>query len=167
MMQAGIPIARALATLGSQTKNPTFRKALDDIASNVESGMSVSDAFSAHPYIFNDLYLGMIKAGETGGNLAEMLLSISQQIQKEKNLKDNIKSAVRYPITVLCFAVIVLIAMLVFLVPVFESYFSQNAEIPEITKLIINISRSLRVNWLLWIIAILILGVAVVFSLKN
>jgi len=167
MLNVGIPITRALVTLRNQIKNSTFRNALDDIISNVEGGMSLTRAFSNHPYIFNDLYLGMIGAGEVGGNLEEVLLRISEQMQKEKTLRDNVKSATRYPIAVLCFAIFILIIMLIFLVPIFENFFSENAEIPAITKWVINLSESMRFYWYIWLIIMLALTVGIIYYIKT
>lgn len=167
MMEAGIPIARALITLGSQIKNPVFRSAIEDIAANVEGGTAVSEAFSLHPNIFNQLYLGMISAGEAGGNLEETLIRISVQTQREKTLKDNIKSAVRYPIGVLFFATLILIAMLIFFVPIFEKFFTENMQIPMLTKCLIVLSRSMRYNWYLWLAVLSLLAISIVYYTKS
>src|SRR5690606_22915098 len=86
MIGAGIPIARAIVTMSQQTTNPTLREALEDIAYNIEGGMSLSDAFSAHPHIFSNLYIAMIHAGEVGGILEHSLLRLADQLQKEKFL---------------------------------------------------------------------------------
>lgn len=167
MLNAGIPITRALYTLSKQTSNPTFRKVLEDITSNIESGISVSAAFGAYPTIFNDLYIGMIKAGEVGGNLGETLARLASQMQKEKTLKDNIRSATIYPISVILFSAVILLAMLVFLVPIFEGFFPENLEIPWITKAIVFLSHSIRGYWYLWLIIVLSLVGTVSIYLKT
>ncbi|HPO77835.1 MAG TPA: type II secretion system F family protein, partial [Thermoclostridium caenicola] len=97
MLSAGIPVTRALFTLSRQAENPTLRNALETISKNVEGGMGLADAFSAFPDIFSKLYVSMLKAGEIGGNLENTLLRLSDQLQKEKQVKDNIKSATSYP----------------------------------------------------------------------
>ncbi|HZJ82483.1 MAG TPA: type II secretion system F family protein [Clostridia bacterium] len=153
MLNAGIPITRALFTLSEQTNNPSFRKALDDIAKKVESGTSISEAFAGYPLIFNDMYLGMIKAGEMGGTLGETLVRLSDQMQKEKILKDNIRSATVYPVSVVSFAILILIAMLVFLVPIFQGFFPEDADVPGATKVVIALSVSIRSYWYIWLMA--------------
>lgn len=167
MMEAGIPIARALATLSSQIKNPAFRNAIEVIAAEVEGGTSVSEAFSQHPHIFNKLYLGMIRAGEAGGNLEESLIRISEHTQKEKSLRDNIKSAVRYPIGVLLFATFILIVMLIFFIPIFENLFPGDMPIPLLTKGLIVLSRSIRNYWYLWLAILSLLAISIVHYIKS
>lgn len=157
MLNAGIPISRTLFTLCRQTENPTFRNALENITENIESGSSVSDAFSLYPLIFDDLYLGMIKAGEIGGNLGETISRLANQMQKEKVLKDSIKSATVYPISVAIFSIVILLAMLIFLVPVFEGFFPDGIEIPYASKVIISLSQSIRTYWYLWLSAVLVI----------
>lgn len=151
MLNAGIPITRALFTLSEQASNPTLKKALETIAANVESGMSISNAFGEFPSIFDQMYLGMIRAGEVGGTLGDTLIRLSDQMQKDKLLKDSIKSATIYPIAVVSFSILMLIAMLIFLVPVFQGFFPEDLDIPLATQLIISLSESLRGFWFLWI----------------
>lgn len=91
MLGAGIPVTRAISTLSRQSENPTLKNALEDIARNIEGGMSLTDAFSAYPKIFPKIYVSMLRAGEVGGKLENTLLRLSDQLQKEKQLKDNIK----------------------------------------------------------------------------
>ena len=149
MLNAGIPITRALFTLSEQASNPTLKKALGTIAANIESGMSIINAFNEYPSIFDQMYLGMIRAGEVGGTLGDTLVRLSDQMQKDKLLKDNIRSATMYPTAVVSFAILMLIAMLIFMVPIFQGFFPENIELPLITQLIINLSESLRSYWFL------------------
>lgn len=121
MIGAGIPVTRAIATIAKQTKNPSFRKALEAIAANVESGMNLTDSFSGFPHIFDDLYVNLIESGEIGGMLEGSLLRIAEQLQKDKSLRDSIKSATFYPKMVMGFAVMVSVGMLMFLVPTFNN----------------------------------------------
>lgn len=167
MLNAGIPITRALYTLSKQTPNSTFRKVLEDITSNIESGMSVSAAFGAHPAVFNDLYIGMIKAAEVGGNLGETLSRLASQMQKEKTLKDNIRSATIYPISVVLFSAVILLTMLVFLVPIFEGFFQENMEMPFLTKAIILLSHSIRGYWYIWLLGLLIIAGTISIYFKT
>jgi type IV pilus assembly protein PilC len=155
MLKAGIPITRALHTLSRQTSNSTFRIALENISRNVEGGMNLTDAFGAYPKIFSDLFISMIRAGELGGILDDSLLRLSDQLQKDKTLQDNIRSATFYPRIVLCFAMLMLTGMLVFLVPIFQKFIPANAKIPALTTFIFSVSNSLRSYWYIWILVII------------
>lgn len=154
MLSAGIPVTRALLTLSQQVENTMLKNALTNIHSNVEGGMNLTEAFSLYRYIFNDLYISMINAGETGGMLENSLLRLSEQLQKEKVLKDEVKSAISYPRTIGIFAVVMFIAMVVFLVPVFQKFIPETADIPVITQFVFNLSASLRNYYYIWIASI-------------
>lgn len=164
MIGAGIPVTRAISTLSKQSENPTLRSALESIARNVEGGMNLTDAFSAYPHIFSDLYISMIRAGEVGGMLENSLLRLSDQLQKEKVLKDEIKSATSYPKTIGIFALAIFVAMLVFLVPVFQGSIPTGTEINSITQFIFDASASLRNNPLIWLLVVaVIVGSFIIF----
>ncbi|MDX1359473.1 MAG: type II secretion system F family protein, partial [Clostridia bacterium] len=157
MIGAGIPVTRAISTIAKQTRNPSFRKALETIASNVESGMNLTDSFSGFPHIFDDLFISLIESGEIGGMLEGSLLRIAEQLQKDKSLRDSIRSATFYPKMVLGFAVIVMIGMLLFLVPTFKGMVSGDAKIPGITAVVFNLSDSLRAYWYWYIVGAVVL----------
>lgn len=164
MIGSGIPVTRAINTLSKQSENPTLRSALENIARNVEGGMNLTDAFSAYPHIFSDLYISMIRAGEVGGMLENSLLRLSEQLQKEKILKDEVKSAISYPRVIGIFALLIFVAMLVFLVPIFQGSVPQNVEINAITQFIFDMSASLRNNYIVWILVVIaIVAVLIVF----
>lgn len=154
MLAAGIPVTRALLTLSQQAENKMLKEALETIHSNVEGGMNLTEAFSLYPHIFNDLYISMINAGETGGMLETSLLRLSEQLQKEKVLRDEVKSAISYPRTIAIFALVMFVAMVVFLVPVFQKFIPETSDIPAITQLIFNLSASWRNYYYIWIAAI-------------
>ena len=163
MISAGIPITRSLYTLSRQAANATFKAALENIAKNVEDGMNITDAFGAYPKIFPDIYLAMIKTGELGGILETTLLRLSAQLQKEKQLRDNIKSATFYPRILMGFAVLMFVAMLVFMVPIFRANIPAGTEIPGVTQMIFSLSDSVRERWYYWLLSIL----AVVFGIAS
>ena len=167
MISAGVPVTRALATLAKQTTNPTLAAAIVDISENVESGMPLSDAFAMYPKIFDDLFVAMIATGEVGGILEQSLISLANQLQKNKALKDNIKSAVSYPKNIGIFAIILLIMMLAFMVPIFQKMIPAKTELNGLTQFIFNASTSLRTQWYLWILVAAILIVALRFIIKS
>jgi len=167
MISAGVPVTRALATLAKQTTNPTLAAAIVDISENVESGMPLSDAFALYPKIFDDLFVAMIATGEVGGILEQSLISLANQLQKNKALKDNIKSAVSYPKNIGIFAIILLIMMLAFMVPIFQKMIPAKTELNGLTQFIFNASTSLRTQWYLWILVAVVLIVALRFIIKS
>ncbi|MGI6084348.1 MAG: type II secretion system F family protein [Acetivibrionales bacterium] len=167
MIGAGIPVTRAINTLSKQSENPTLRSALDNIARNVEGGMNLTDAFSSYPKIFSKLYISMIQAGEIGGMLENSLLRLSEQLQKEKTINDEIKSATSYPKIIGIFALVIYVVMLVFLVPIFKSAIPGDIELNAITRFIFNMSESIRTKPLIWIGAIALIVAAFVGFFKS
>lgn len=152
MLSAGVPITRALNTLAKQTENGKFADAIETISSNVEGGMPLSDAFAEFPKIFSPLFIAMIAAGETGGIMEQSLVSLADQMQKEKNLQKNIKSAFSYPRTVGIMAVVILIAMLYFMVPTFKNMMTDGMELNPLSQFIFDASDSLIENTGTWIL---------------
>lgn len=157
MLSAGIPITRAIITLSRQTQNKTLALALGSISEDIESGMTLTESFAKYPKIFNNLYISMIKAGETGGLLETTLMRLSNQLHKDKKLRDDIKSATAYPKMVGIFAVVIFIAMLVFLVPTFEKFIPNPENIPAVSAFIFGVSKSIRTYYYIWIAVILLL----------
>ncbi len=147
MISSGIPLTRALYTLSKQVTNKTLSAALTEIGRNVEGGVSFSEALGGYPNIFSDLYVNMVSAGEAGGTLEATLTRLSTQLQKDKELRDNVKSALFYPVAVLAFAFIILIGMLVFLVPIFVGFFPPDVVLPLPTRLIVGVSDLVMAYW--------------------
>lgn len=160
MINSGIPLTRALHTLSKQVTNNSLSHALAEIAQNVEGGVSFSEALKVYPQIFSSLYVNMVKAGETGGSLEITLNRLSNQLQKAKELRDNIKSATFYPIAVLAFAVIILFGMLFFLVPIFVGFFPADTVLPLPTRIIIAVSNFLIAYWFIVIPLMIFLVIA-------
>ncbi|MGI6124456.1 MAG: type II secretion system F family protein [Acetivibrionales bacterium] len=167
MIGAGIPVTRAINTLSKQSENPTLRSALGNIARNVESGMNLTDAFSAYPKIFSKLYISMIQSGEIGGMLEKSLLRLSEQLQKEKVINDEIKSATSYPKVIGIFAFVIYIVMLVALVPIFQKAIPADLEVNALTQMIFNMSESIRSKPLIWIGVIILIIAAFVGFFKS
>lgn len=167
MISAGVPVTRALSTLAKQATNPTLAAAIVDISENVESGMPLSDAFAMYPKIFDGLFVAMIATGEVGGILEQSLISLANQLQKNKALQDNIKSAVSYPKNIGIFAVVLLIVMLAFMVPIFQDMIPAGTELNGLTQFIFNASGSLRTQWYLWILVVAIIIVVLRAIIKS
>ena len=168
MLSAGVPVTRALSTLAKQTDNGKFADTIETIAKNVEGGMPLSDAFAEYPKIFSALFIAMIASGETGGIMEQSLVSLADQMQKEKNLQKNIKSAFSYPRSVGIMAVVILIAMLYFMVPMFKKMMTADTELNALSAFIFNASDSLRENTMTWILVagVIVGGIIVIMKSK-
>jgi len=150
MVNSGLPILRALAILADQTESKELAKVLGEVRTDVEQGLSLSAAMGKHPRAFNTLFISMVKAGETGGVLDDVLLSLADQIEKEVELRRKIKSAMTYPIVVVCLVLLILGAMLLFIVPQFVTiYESLDSELPLPTQILLSISGAFRSYWYL------------------
>lgn len=147
MIDSGIPLTRALYTLSRQVTNKTLSAAVTDIARNVEGGASFSEALKGYPKIFTSIFVNMVEAGEAGGTLERTLSRLSMQLQKDKELMDSVRSATFYPIAVLAFAIFILFAMLLFLVPIFVGFFPEGSQLPLPTRIIIGASDLLFNFW--------------------
>src|SRR5206468_692258 len=123
MVSSGMSMLRALYVLEEQQDNPKLKDAFSQVRKDVEAGLALSDALGRHPDIFNELYIAMVKAGETGGILEETLHRVADQLEKDASLRRQIKSAMVYPIVIISFATIVVLALVAFLIPVFEGVF--------------------------------------------
>lgn len=165
MLSAGVPITRALMTLSRQTENPRFADVIETIAQDIEGGTPMSQAFAKYPKVFSELFVAMVAAGETGGIMEQALRSLADQLQKEKNLQKNIKSAYSYPRTVGIMAIAILILMLVFMVPIFKKMMNSSVELTGISKFVFGVSDSMRTEPFKWIIpAVLIVGGIIGFT---
>ncbi|MDQ3741360.1 MAG: type II secretion system F family protein [Actinomycetota bacterium] len=116
MVSSGMTILKALYVLESQTESKPLADTLTKVRKDVEAGLPLSDALERHPKVFNQLFVAMTRAGETGGMLEEALLRVADQIESEDSLRRQVKSAMVYPGVIMSFAAIVLIALMVFLV---------------------------------------------------
>lgn len=167
MLSAGVPVTRALTTLSKQCANPRLGNIMEEIAKSVEGGMPLSDAFAQYPKIFSPLFIAMIASGEAGGIMEQSLVSLADMLQKEKNLQKNIKSAYSYPRSVMIMAVVLLIAMLWFMVPLFKNMMKKGTEVEGISKFIFGVSDSLREDTGTWILVAAIIGGVVFAFIKS
>jgi len=148
MVNSGLPILRALAILSDQTESSELKKVLTQVRVDVEQGASLSGAMSKHPKAFNDLFIAMVKSGETGGVLDSVLLRLADIIEKEVELRRKIKSAMTYPIAVVALVVLLMSAMLLFVVPQFQSiYASLGGTLPLPTRVLLGVSKVVRSFW--------------------
>jgi|TARA_B110000971_G_scaffold62462_1_gene63876 type IV pilus assembly protein PilC len=158
MMKAGLAIVPALEMLQVQNENPSFSPIIEELLLQINAGVPLSQCLERHPALFDNVYVNLIKAGEASGNLDTFLDRITFSLEKSIKIKKAIKSAMMYPIILLCVAFSVVGVMMVFVVPVFVDIFGEaGIELPAATKIVMHISDFLR-SW----VAIIFFGGLVV-----
>ena len=148
MIEAGVSVVAAFATLEQQTEDKYLREVISEMRADVESGLILSKALARHPKVFSRLFVSMVAAGESSGTLDIVLDRVATQIEKDTKLRRRVKGAMVYPAVVISFASIVLVFMLMFIVPVFQNVFSElNGNLPKPTQIVITLSNLLRNYW--------------------
>ncbi len=156
MINSGLSLTKSLNILAEQTDNPTLAETISEIQKDVEAGQTLSDAIGKHDSIFSSLFINMVKAGETGGVLDDVLLRVAEHHESEVSLKAKIKSAMTYPIVMFAMSMIILFAMLTFVVPVFVGMFeSLGGDLPLPTKVLVVTSDFIRGFWYLLIAGVM------------
>ena len=160
MVNAGLPILRCVAVLADQTESPELAKVLRKVRTDVEQGTSLTAALARHPKTFSNLFVAMIRTGETTGALGEVLEELAKQIEKETTLRGKVKSAMTYPIAVVGLVLVIMAAMLLLVVPQFKSIYAElNAPLPLPTRLLLAASTFVQAAW--WILILAAVGGAV------
>ena len=158
MVSSGMTILRALYVLEEQTESKMLKRALVQIRKDVEAGLPLSDALGRHPKIFSPLYIAMVRSGETGGMLESALLRTADQLEKEDALRRQVRAAMIYPAVVVSFAVVVLIALVAFIVPVFAKVFKDfGGKLPGLTQFTVGISDFVTQRW--YVLIVIVVGV--------
>ena len=162
-MKSGIPILRALSIISEQSANPRLKDMFDSIRAEVSDGKTLSFALANYPRIFSPLYIAMVRSGEDGGALPEVLLKIADYRQKQQEIISQVRMALVYPALMATVAVATIIFMFTFVMPRLTRIFSSIGEdLPLITKILISISNALRLSGP-WIV----LGIALVFFIVR
>jgi len=160
MSAAGMSLLRALGVLEEQTEASSLKKAINEVRLDVEAGMPLSAAMDKHDRVFPTLMVAMVKSGETGGFLDDALERIAMNFEKDAALRGKIKSALTYPVMVLGFSVVMIAAVLIFIVPVFEKMFAQlGGELPLPTQIIVSASNTIAWSGPLAVVLTIILVV--------
>lgn len=145
LVDAGVALVRGLGVLADQCANPKFKKILMEVSSDVQQGTSLAEAMRSHPRAFDNLYVAMIQAGETGGVLDEVLQRIAKLLEDQARLNNQIRSAMAYPVVVSFLAIAIFLGMVIFLIPVFSGLFEQlGGELPAFTQFMVDLSEFLR-----------------------
>ena len=148
MVNSGLPILRALSILSDQVSNKELAKTLVAVRNDVEQGSSLSVAMAKFPKAFNDLYIAMVKSGETGGMLDDVLLRLADVLEREVHLRQKIKSAMTYPVAVVALVVLIMSAMLLFVVPQFKNIYTQlGGTLPLPTRVLLMASDAVKKYW--------------------
>lgn len=169
LLEAGLPLIRSLKTLSRQSKNPAIKKILEETASSVESGATFSEALAQHPKSFDKLYLNMIRAGEAAGKLELILDRLAMFMEKAAKIQGKVKSAMVYPIIVLCVAGIICAGLMIFIVPKFEKMFTELLEgepLPMLTQIVISIGKFMSEQYVIMVGGIIGLVILIKIILK-
>ena len=163
MINAGLSLLRSLSILSDQTENKTLSGVINDIKADVERGTSLSVAMEQHPKAFNQLYTAMVRAGEVGGVLDDTLLRLADTLEAQVALRSKIKSAMMYPIAVFGLVVLIVTAMIIFVVPMFEALYADlGGTLPVATRFLLLLSKIIVSYW--WAVIGVSVGSLVLFK---
>jgi len=167
MVNSGLSLLRALSILTDQTENKELARILGEVRNDIETGNSLSSGMAKHPEAFPPLMVNMCKAGEIGGFLDSVMLQIANNYEAEVKLRGKVKSAMTYPIVVLCIAVIAVIGMLLFIVPVFAGLFKTlGGQLPAPTRILVALSSGLKVG-VIPLVVLIFVGLSVWSKVKR
>ena len=160
MVDSGLSVVRSIGILAGQVENPELARILNAVRLDVENGSALSVACSKHPKVFSHLFVTLVAAGEAGGNLDDVLSSLATTIEKQANLRRVVRSAMTYPAVVLSVMIVIFVAMIVFIVPVFQNLFtSLGGKLPVPTQILIDVSNVIASFWAFLILIAVIVGI--------
>jgi MSHA biogenesis protein MshG len=162
LLHAGVPIIRAFQGLAENITNPVFAEVLRDVAVTLESGRDMASSLARHPKIFNNLIISMIQVGEQSGDLDGALLKLSQYLEREKDTRDRIKQAMRYPIMVIGAISVAMVVINLWVMPTFTKIFSKfKTELPWQTRLLIGFSDFMQHYWPLLLVLLIAAAIGI------
>ncbi len=162
MIASGVPLQKALRTLALQVKHPKFRRIINKIEEEITKGTSLSTALAKYPKVFPRLYVSIVRVGEESGTLEKSFESLAFQMEREHEIKSQIKSALIYPAVVISTMILVGIGMLTFVVPELSKIFKEfKVELPPTTKFVLSLGENLKENLLLILLGFLVLIVGI------
>lgn len=168
LQKAGVPLMQALRGLRDSTQNQALATVIDDLVNSLDSGLELSAALKRHPKVFPTLYVSMVQVGESTGTLEETLLQLAKYLELEKDTRDRVKSATRYPIFVIVAIVIAIFVINIFVIPAFAKVFAGfRADLPWATKILIATSQFTLNYWPLMLIGGVIGFLAIRFYLRT
>lgn len=156
MISAGVPLVRSMSTLQSQCDSKYFQQVIGNITKDIESGMSLADSFEKYPHIFSEVYVNMVRAGEAGGILDEILKRLASQVEQDASIRKKIKSAMTYPVVILTITVFAFFGIMIFVIPKIAKILTDlggpDAKLPIYTQAMLSISGFMQHNAVLVII---------------
>ena len=168
LLKAGVPILQALHGLRESTQNAALAKVIGNIREGLDAGLDLTGALSRHPQVFSPLFISMVQVGETSGSLPEAFIQLSLYLERDKDTRDRIKQATRYPTMVIAAIAIAMFIINLFVIPTFAKiYAGFKAELPWATKILIATSNFTVRYWYLIIIAAMLLALAARMYIKT
>ena len=151
MISAGVPILRSLNSMAQYTDSKVFKAAIGDVSRRIESGESFGDALSAHPNIFDDVYVNMVKAGESAGILDDILKRLALQQEKNATIRKKVKGSMAYPVVLISITIVAFFGLMIFVIPMIgktiKDLAGEDAELPALTQAMLSISNFLIAYW--------------------
>ena len=167
-LRAGIPILDALDALREDSSNDQLERVLQDIADALRGGSTLSDAMAAHSEIFPTYYVGILRSAELTGNLDAVLDQLASYIERDLTAKRAVKSALTYPVVIMCMAVVTVVVLVAYVLPKFEDFFkSFDAKLPLATRLLLDISRFIGDWWPVIVGVFVVVGLALFLYLRT
>lgn len=148
MISAGVPLTRALSTMQSQTTNKYFQQVIAGITHDVEGGMALGDSFAKYPKVFSEIYINMVRAGEAGGILDDILKRLAAQVEQDASMRKKIKSAMTYPVVIMSITIVAFFGITMFVLPkigkIIKDLGGPNAQLPIYTKIMLDVSAFMQ-----------------------
>lgn len=168
VIESGIPLVKGMRGLAMDSSKGPVTRAVAGVADRVERGESISDSMSAYPGVFNTMYLSMIRAGERAGTLDRIVEELATYLEKIDDIKNKVRSAMSYPIFILCFTVLATLFLILKIVPTFSGIYEElGQELPALTRLVLTISDTIRNNALISLSVALLAFLGLVLTLRT
>lgn len=150
MISAGVPLTRSLATMQTQTESKYFKQVVGGVTKDIESGMALGDALEKYPNVFSEVYINMVKAGEAGGILDEILKRLASQVEQDASMRKKIKSAMMYPMVIFSITIIAFFGIMIFVIPkigkILTDLGGPDAKLPVYTRAMLSLSGFMQHN---------------------
>jgi type IV pilus assembly protein PilC len=171
MISAGVPMNRSLTTLQKQTNHKYFQSIIADVSKEIEGGKPLADAFAKYPDVFSDIYVNMVRAGEAGGILDEILNRLAMQLERDSSMRKKVKSAMAYPVVIMTITVIAFFGIMLFVMPklskIIKDIAGEDAQLPVYTRAMLAISEFMQANALIIIALLFVASIAVRYYIKT
>lgn len=156
LVRAGVPMTRGLNGVAASTRNPVLKNTIDELVADIESGRDLGMAMNRHPYVFSPMFVNMVRVGEAAGTLEQAFALMAKYLERDREIQSRIKAALRYPTMVIAAMIIAIAILMVWVIPVFASFFDRfGAELPLPTRIIIVTSNFAAEWWMLLAAAVI------------